>query len=735
MPTFARGWPAVLPLLFSLRAVRGATLFLHGDGASQIEFEATGTAKIIGDQRSINATVDLVVGHQAPSVVGHQAPSAAVEIRATGDVTCTGNLTAADLILADSGVSVQQMLERIIQLEGQMQMLIGPPASPPTPPPLSPPSLPRCAAATLQTTTFSARPHGVTWVVPPCASAITMTMWGAGGHSGSAGTGGGGGYARGIKYFAEAQEGSVLTIAVGKAGTQGTAVSFPGGGCQHGTGVGGGGGGFSGVFSGGSGALDNQTAALIIAGGGGGGAYGGGQGGQGGGSSGANGQGANGGGCTSGGGGQSAGGSGGIGADGAALEGGAANHGNAGAGGGGYWGGQGGVATSCDGAGGGGSGYVGGMDAGGAMAGGDARTANAAEASHAFIAAAGGGVGEASAEGLVVFEYMAAPPPPPAGQTARYVKFAPAAVTGGHMPRSSGMRVLDSNLNVLWDVASTADYSTEPAACKASIDGSIAANGHVACNDVGFTLTNVECDSIVVDLGATPTAHMYVEFDSVYSGHRGRVFDVYTSNDGTSFANTATFDYHTNVADAADGDPLTGCVGGYCLGGQPSGTTCGTNQGGADGGIKKCGIWRYRIDGGPFVPPSPPASPPSLPPPPAYGMRVRVQGSGRWSGVCPDNSVPGGCDPNECCGQYTNSVRECTQSGGCERMAAGGWSWAQAFCNFDLTNLQVRAETHHGNDQGCKHQTSYGDWGTSSSTGCGYVSASCTILEIILEAP
>ena len=103
--------------------------------------------------------------------------------------------------------------------------------------------------------------------------------------------------------------------------------------------------------------------------------------------------------------------------------------------------------------------------------------------------------------------------------------------------------------------------------------------------------------------------------------------------------------------------------------------------------------------------------------------------------MCPDHSVPGGCNPNECCGEYTDSERECTQSGGCERMAAGSWSWAQAFCNFDLTNLQVRAETHHGNDQGCKHQTSYGDWGTSSSTGCGYVSASCTILEIILEAP
>ena len=44
-----------LPLLLSLVAVRGsATLKLQGNDKGQIQFEPTGAAKLMGDERSIN---------------------------------------------------------------------------------------------------------------------------------------------------------------------------------------------------------------------------------------------------------------------------------------------------------------------------------------------------------------------------------------------------------------------------------------------------------------------------------------------------------------------------------------------------------------------------------------------------------------------------------------------------------------------------------------------------------
>ena len=74
MPALVSGWMA-LPLLLSLVAVRGsATLKLQGNDKGQIQFEPTGAAKLMGDERSINTTVDFVVGGDL--IVGDQAASA-----------------------------------------------------------------------------------------------------------------------------------------------------------------------------------------------------------------------------------------------------------------------------------------------------------------------------------------------------------------------------------------------------------------------------------------------------------------------------------------------------------------------------------------------------------------------------------------------------------------------------------------------------------------------------------
>ena len=80
----ASGW-LVLPLLLSLGSARGdAKLRFHGSERGQIEFEPTGTATLIGDERSINATVDLVVGGDL--TVGCRA-SPAISVLKLGECT------------------------------------------------------------------------------------------------------------------------------------------------------------------------------------------------------------------------------------------------------------------------------------------------------------------------------------------------------------------------------------------------------------------------------------------------------------------------------------------------------------------------------------------------------------------------------------------------------------------------------------------------------------------------
>lgn len=192
-----------------------------------------------------------------------------------------------------------------------------------------------------------------TWTLTPCSTfAVNVAMWGAGGQSASAGTGGAGGYSHGTVTL---YSGNTYTIRVGK---------FDGGG--DGPGGAGNGGGYTAVFSG----TETFANSVIIAGGGGGAPpyYNSGQtGGAGGGSS---GQASSGGGGT-----QSAGGAGGVngifpasgtGAAGGQLTGGAGAAGNqgyqGGGGGSGYYGGGGGLARvggdGIGGGGGGGSGYL-----------------------------------------------------------------------------------------------------------------------------------------------------------------------------------------------------------------------------------------------------------------------------------------------------------------------------------------------------------------------------------------
>jgi hypothetical protein len=186
-----------------------------------------------------------------------------------------------------------------------------------------------------------------TWTIVPLVTfAVNIAMWGAGGQTASAGTGGAGGYSHGTITF---NSGTSYTIRVG---------SFDGGGTGTGRG-----GGYTGVFSG----TETFANSVIIAGGGGGAPpyYNSPQnGGAGGGSS---GQASNGGAGTqsAGGAGGNAGNAGSLGSAGGQLSGGAGSIGPGVAGGGGgsgyYGGGGGGGRAGGDGiggGGGGGSGYL-----------------------------------------------------------------------------------------------------------------------------------------------------------------------------------------------------------------------------------------------------------------------------------------------------------------------------------------------------------------------------------------
>jgi len=209
-------------------------------------------------------------------------------------------------------------------------------------------------------------------------STIEIKMWGAGGAggypvSGTAGPGGGGGYATGIWNLSA---GTVLKVAVGGGGIQSSGSNFrqtgpyKGGGDAAVTthnGVGGTGGGLSGVFI----ASVTQGNSLLVAGGGGGGKghINASAGGAGGGSSGVAGNDGPASGSGGGGGTQSAGGAAGTNnypvspstgsTAGTALQGGMGNH-TGGGGGGGYYGGGGAghISNVGGGGGGGGSGYV-----------------------------------------------------------------------------------------------------------------------------------------------------------------------------------------------------------------------------------------------------------------------------------------------------------------------------------------------------------------------------------------
>ena len=112
------GW-LVLPLLFSLGSAReGGKLKLHGSDSGQIEFEPTGTAKLIGDERSINTTVDFGVGGEL--IVGDQAASGVAFLNISGcTLSSEGLAITTDCPLRDteSSLSLSEQLSQIQRMQ------------------------------------------------------------------------------------------------------------------------------------------------------------------------------------------------------------------------------------------------------------------------------------------------------------------------------------------------------------------------------------------------------------------------------------------------------------------------------------------------------------------------------------------------------------------------------------------------------------------------------------------
>ena len=142
----ASGW-LVLPLLLSLGSARGGgKLQLRGDDPGQIEFEQTGTAKLIGDETSINATVDLVVGGDL--TVGDQT-APAVSVLQLGECTIS-NVPGTSRISLGAGCELDAVsaLQQEVQLNvsalrqevEELKRHVG--LTPPSSPPVSPPALP-----------------------------------------------------------------------------------------------------------------------------------------------------------------------------------------------------------------------------------------------------------------------------------------------------------------------------------------------------------------------------------------------------------------------------------------------------------------------------------------------------------------------------------------------------------------------------------------------------------------
>ena len=117
MPALVSGWMA-LPILLSLVAVRSsATLKLQGHTKGQIEFEPTGTAKIMGDERSINTTVDFAVGGEL--IVGDQAESGVASLNISGCTLSSEGLT----ITADCPLRDMETTANVSALQAQVANL------------------------------------------------------------------------------------------------------------------------------------------------------------------------------------------------------------------------------------------------------------------------------------------------------------------------------------------------------------------------------------------------------------------------------------------------------------------------------------------------------------------------------------------------------------------------------------------------------------------------------------
>jgi len=177
------------------------------------------------------------------------------------------------------------------------------------------------------------------------------------------------------------------------------------------------------------------------------------------------------------------------------------------------------------------------------------------------------------------------PPPSPSSPPLVYsfVRLVHLAVTASHMPNTGRVAFYD----VAGQLMTATITATNPSSCRSAFSSrlSAAAATSSTCDDVGFWWPgNPACTDASWDLRQSPSPVGAIEFQHVFSGHRGTLMALQGSAALGPWTTLATFDYNTSPGFSG------GCYSGACKSGSGSG---------ADGGHSKCGEYRYSV--GSFV--------------------------------------------------------------------------------------------------------------------------------------